>query len=303
MRGFITNIFCTIFIFILLLLLAAGKEDRSDSYASRGFSGDRGGDRGFGGDRSYGGGDRSFGGDRGNDRYERNDRGGERGGFEQRERSFAPRAPVDLPTQPPYTAHVANLSFDATDDDLTDLFNNLKISKIRLVKDRETERSKGFGYVEFEDLDSLKGALELSGESVQGRNIRVNIAEPPRDGERVRQPDRTDVDSWRRTGPIDLPEAPRREFREGGRGGFGGRGGRGDSSWGHSDRDSFGSRDRPSERPRLNLKPRTVDAAASSAPKSTSSKPDPFGGAKPVDTDKALHDLEKKHDESKKDEE
>lgn len=63
-----------------------------------------------------------------------------------------------------------------------------------------------------------------------------------RDGERVRQPDRTDVDSWRRTGPIDLPETPRREFREGGRGGFGGRGGRGDSSWGHSDRDSFGSR-------------------------------------------------------------
>lgn len=63
-----------------------------------------------------------------------------------------------------------------------------------------------------------------------------------RDGERVRQPDRTDVDSWRRTGPIDLPEAPRREFREGGRGGFGGRGGRGDTSWGHSGRDSFGSR-------------------------------------------------------------
>ncbi|KAK4517604.1 uncharacterized protein ATC70_000944 [Mucor velutinosus] len=273
----------------------AGKEDRSDSYASRGFS-DRG-DRSYGGnDRNYGGNDRSFGGDRGGDRYERS----ERGGFEQRERSFAPRAPVDLPTQPPYTAHVANLSFDATDDDLTDLFSNLKISKIRLVKDRETERSKGFGYVEFEDVESLKGALELSGESVQGRNIRVNVAEPPRDGERVRQPDRTDVDSWRRTGPIDLPEAPRREFRDGGRGGFGGRGGRGDTSWGHSGRDSFGSRDRPSERPRLNLKPRTVDSAASAAPKSTGSKPDPFGGAKPVDTDKALHDIEKKHEEPKK---
>lgn len=57
------------------------------------------------------------------------------------------------------------------------------------------------------------------------------------------------------------------------------------------------SLDRPSERPRLNLKPRTVDTAASSAPKSTGSKPDPFGGAKPVDTDKVLHDLEKKHDD------
>jgi RNA recognition motif-containing protein len=70
------------------------------------------------------------------------------------------------------------LSFDSSEDDLTDLFSNLKISKIRLVRDRESERSKGFGYVEFDDLESLKGALELSGESVQGRNIRVNIAEP-----------------------------------------------------------------------------------------------------------------------------
>lgn len=168
----------------------------------------------------------------------------------------------------------------------------MKISNIRLLRDRETDRSKGFGYVEFEDLESLKGALALSGENVQGRNIRVNIAEPPRDNERVRQPDRTDVDTWRRAGPLELPEQPRRGFG-GGRGGFGGRG---DSSWGRSGGDSFGSRDRPSERPRLNLKPRTVDTAASSAPKSASSKPDPFGGAKPVDTDKVLNELEKKHD-------
>lgn len=61
--------------------------------------------------------------------------------------------------------------------------------------------------------------------------------------------------------------------------------------------------DRPSERPRLNLKPRTVDSAPSAAPRSAGSKPDPFGGAKPVDTDKALHEIEKKHDEPKKDEE
>lgn len=61
--------------------------------------------------------------------------------------------------------------------------------------------------------------------------------------------------------------------------------------------------DRPSERPRLNLKPRTVDSAPSAAPKSAGSKPDPFGGAKPVDTDKALHEIEKKHEEPKKDEE
>jgi hypothetical protein len=61
--------------------------------------------------------------------------------------------------------------------------------------------------------------------------------------------------------------------------------------------------DRPSERPRLNLKPRTVDTASSAPIKSTGSKPDPFGGARPVDTEKVLNDLEKKHEaeEPKKD--
>lgn len=120
----------------------------------------------------------------------------------------------------------------------------MKINKIRLLRDRETDRSKGFGYIEFEDLDSLKRSLELNGENVQGRSIRVNIAEPPKNDDRARQPDRTDVDTWRRTGPIDLPEQPRREFREGARdsGARGGFGGRGDASWGRSGGDSFGSR-------------------------------------------------------------
>jgi RNA recognition motif-containing protein len=46
------------------------------------------------------------------------------------------------------------------------LFDYLQwqISNIRLLRDRNTDRSKGFGYIEFEDLDSLKDALELNGE-------------------------------------------------------------------------------------------------------------------------------------------
>ncbi|GAA5808440.1 hypothetical protein MFLAVUS_001831 [Mucor flavus] len=265
-------------------LPSAPKEDRSEGgYASRGFGG---GDRyGGGGDRREGGFERREGGFGGGERRE--------GGFE-RERSFAPRAPVELPTQPPYTAHIANLSFDSSEDDLTDLFAGLSVNKMRLMRDRETDRSKGFGYIEFDDLESLKRALELNGENVQGRSIRVNIAEPPRGGdERTRQPDRTDVDTWRRTGPLEMPEQPRRTF--------GARGG--DTSWGgRSGGDSFGSRERterPSERPRLNLKPRTVEApAAAAAPaRSTANKPDPFGGARPVDTDKGLSKVEKKLDE------
>lgn len=53
----------------------------------------------------------------------------ERRGFEQRERQFTPRAPTELPTKPPYTAHVASLSFDATEDDLAGLFADLKVRR------------------------------------------------------------------------------------------------------------------------------------------------------------------------------
>jgi hypothetical protein len=65
----------------------------------------------------------------------------------------------------------------------------------------------------------------------------------------------------------------------------------------------FNKSDRPSERPRLNLKPRTVDTASAAPVKSAGSKPDPFGGAKPVDTEKVLHTVEKKleTEEPKKD--
>ncbi|KAI8647668.1 hypothetical protein BD408DRAFT_408302 [Parasitella parasitica] len=229
-------------------------------------------------DRSYGNNDRgsgngnyserdqSFGGDRGGNRYGR-------GGFGHQERNFASRAPVDLPEQPPYTAHVANLSFDATDDDLTDLFSGLKVSNIRLITDRVNGRSKGFGYVEFEDVDSLKGALELSGESVKGRNIRINVAEPTREREQARRTDRTEVDSWRRSSS----DAPSRGFGESNQSSFG-------RGFGNRN-SSFGGGNHQSERPRLNLKPRTVDSVTGSEPTSArNNKPDPFGGAKPVDT-------------------
>ncbi|KAG1445683.1 hypothetical protein G6F56_009828 [Rhizopus delemar] len=237
--------------------------------------------------------DRGYRGERRNS--DREDRGyggrGGSGGYESRERSFTPRGPVELPTEPPFTVHVASLSFDAIEDDLASLFNGLKIANIRLLRDRQTERSKGFAYVEFDDLESLKGALDLSGESIHGRSIRISVAEPPRDSERVRQPDRTDVDTWRRKGPIDLPEPPRREF--GSRGGFGGRSGFRNDRFG-------GNQDRPSERPRLNLKPRSVDHPSENvaSPTPKANRPDPFGGAKPVDTNKALKDLENKFGET-----
>ena len=49
---------------------------------------------------------------------------------------------------------------------------------VRIMKDRIDNRPKGFGYVEFEDLESLKRALTLADGQLAGRNVRVSVAEP-----------------------------------------------------------------------------------------------------------------------------
>ena len=88
------------------------------------------------------------------------------------------REPLPLPTEPPYTAHIGNLSFDATSDDISELFVDCGVTNVRIVEDKLTKAPKGFGYVEFETVDGLKKALDFSGSSLQGRAIRISIAEP-----------------------------------------------------------------------------------------------------------------------------
>lgn len=98
---------------------------------------------------------------------------------EDRERtSFAPRPEVSLPTQPPFTAHIGNLSFEATSTDVSELFADCSVTNVRIVEDKLTRSPKGFGYVEFANLEGLKTALNFSGTSLHGRAIRVSIAEP-----------------------------------------------------------------------------------------------------------------------------
>jgi translation initiation factor 4B len=88
------------------------------------------------------------------------------------------REPLDLPTQPPYTCHVGNLSFEATEADISDLFAGCGVTNVRVVEDKLTKAPKGFGYVEFETVEGLQKALDLSGSSLQGRSIRTSVAEP-----------------------------------------------------------------------------------------------------------------------------
>ncbi|KAL2753283.1 hypothetical protein ACRALDRAFT_2043737 [Sodiomyces alcalophilus JCM 7366] len=121
------------------------------------------------------------------------------------DRSYAPRdtGPAELPDKPPYTAHLGNLSYDATVDTVTEFFAECNVISVRIIEDREQQRPKGFAYAEFATLDGLKAALQYDGESFQGRNIRITIADPPRGGhgESTR-----DLSDWTRKGPLaDLP--------------------------------------------------------------------------------------------------
>ncbi|KAF1355879.1 hypothetical protein EJ07DRAFT_168041 [Lizonia empirigonia] len=117
------------------------------------------------------------------------------------ERGFATREQLPLPSKPPYTAHLGNLSFDATEGDVNDFFSGCEVTNVRIVEDKLDRKPKGFGYVEFGSLDGLKKALDLSGSQFQGRNVRVSVAEPPKD-----RPEARDISDWSRKGPLpDLP--------------------------------------------------------------------------------------------------
>ncbi|KAF9493386.1 hypothetical protein BDN71DRAFT_1450352 [Pleurotus eryngii] len=119
------------------------------------------------------------------------------------------RDDVPLPTNPPYTAFIGNLPFDITEGEMEEFFGP-QTKSVKIIKDRD-EKPRGFGYVEFVELDGLKGALAKSGSSFSGRTIRVSVAEPPKEhaGAFGREDDGKFDNPWRRDGP--LPDAPDRD--------------------------------------------------------------------------------------------
>ncbi|KAH8981581.1 hypothetical protein EDB86DRAFT_2858288 [Lactarius hatsudake] len=146
------------------------------------------------------------------------DRGDRRGGRDdylssrQDRQAFPPREDLPLPTQPPYTAFVGNLAFDLTENDLETFFDGLKTKSVKVIKDRD-ERPKGFGYVEFEDLDDLKAALTKTGSTLAGRTVRVSVAEPPKERSGPGGFDDPKFSGeWRRQGPLPDRDSSRRRF-------------------------------------------------------------------------------------------
>lgn len=118
----------------------------------------------------------------------------------------------DEAKEPTSTIFVANLSFDADENAVSEAFQEYgTINGVRLITDRETGQYKGYGYVEMGSIDEAKQALEgLNGYAIAGRAVRLDYASA-----------RPDRQSGGGGGGFGGDRGGR------GRGGFGGRGGRG----------------------------------------------------------------------------
>lgn len=75
--------------------------------------------------------------------------------------------------------YVGNLPFSSTEDDLRDLFSQYgEVQSANIIYDRESGRSRGFGFVEMAE-ESADSAMEaLNGNEFGGRTLRVNEARP-----------------------------------------------------------------------------------------------------------------------------
>ena len=74
--------------------------------------------------------------------------------------------------------YVGNLSFETTESDLKELFGQAgTVETVRIITDRDTGRSKGFGFVEMQDGGD-KAIAEMNGKDFKGRALTVNEARP-----------------------------------------------------------------------------------------------------------------------------
>lgn len=78
---------------------------------------------------------------------------------------------------------IGSLAYATTDDTLKAFFEQIgPVASARVITDRESGRSKGFGFVEFEnDEDNQKAVDQLNGKELDGREINVSLARPKED--------------------------------------------------------------------------------------------------------------------------
>lgn len=62
-------------------------------------------------------------------------------------------------------------------EDIEDFFQGCDVMNVRIIEDREMQRPKGFAYVEFNEQDGLKKALDRDGEQINGRYVKVKVAD------------------------------------------------------------------------------------------------------------------------------
>ena len=79
--------------------------------------------------------------------------------------------------------YVGNLSFDTTTQDLETMFGEIgTVQSTNIIEDRETGRSRGFGFIEMSSKEEAQNAIStLNGKDVDGRALTVNEAKPRED--------------------------------------------------------------------------------------------------------------------------
>ena len=79
--------------------------------------------------------------------------------------------------------YAGNLNYNLTEEDLEKVFGEYgEVTSVKIIRDKYTDQSKGFGFIEMADDAAAQKAIdELNGSDVKGRELRVNQARPPRE--------------------------------------------------------------------------------------------------------------------------
>ena len=75
--------------------------------------------------------------------------------------------------------YVGNLPFSSTEEDVQDLFSQYgEVESVKIIYDKETGRSRGFGFVELSEETAQEAMRTLDGNKFAGRTLKINEAKP-----------------------------------------------------------------------------------------------------------------------------